>query len=277
MQFSALQTGLVGRDSWTLVLLPIRILARSDGVTRTAQHLGFVVVLDESPALSSYDSRTTFSRSPRGSAPRAARGCDWLGSRPHAEELKEQLCCDRGRAARPRELRRKGRPRGGECGPVSRKREEKQKGAQGRKGKGRKGKEVVQAETPASGVWGRLGAASAETLRDSLGRTRGSRRETAPQSVGWRRGTEGRAETNSWRRSEKEAAGKGARAPSSETGEEGQSGSSLKALGEERTPSDASGGDWRANPKGGDEAGGAVERVRHPDRVGGDKNWTPEA
>lgn len=25
-------------------------------------------------------------------------------SRPHAEELKEQLCCDRGRAARPSEL-----------------------------------------------------------------------------------------------------------------------------------------------------------------------------
>lgn len=143
---------------------PTRILARSDDITRTAQHLGFVVVLEESPALRSYDSRTTFSRSPRGSAPRAARDRDWLGSRPHAEELKELLCCDRGRAARPRESRGKGRRRGGECGPVSRKREEKPKGAQGRDGKGRKGKELAQAETPASGVWGRLGAANAETL-----------------------------------------------------------------------------------------------------------------
>lgn len=213
---------------------PTRILARSDDVTRTAQHLGFVVVLEESPALSSYDSRTTFSRNPRGSAPRAARGCDWLGSRPHAEELKEQLCCDRGRAARPRELRGKGRRRGGECGPVSRKREEKQKGALGRDEKDRKGKELAQAETPANGVWGRLGAASAETLRDPPGRTRGSQRETTPQSVGWRRGAEGRSGTNSWRRTEKEAAGRGARAPSSETGDEGQSGPSLKALGEER-------------------------------------------
>lgn len=210
---------------------PTRIIARSDAVTRTAQHLGIVVVPEESPALSSYDLRTTFSRSPRGSAPRAARGRDWLGSRPHAEELKEQLCCDRGRAARPRELRGKGRRRGGECGPVSRKREEKRKGAQGRNGKGRKGKELAQAETPASGVWGRLGAASAETLRDPLGRTRGSGRETAPQSVGWMRGTEGRSGTNSWRRTEKEAAGRGARAPSSETGDEGQSGPSLRPWG----------------------------------------------
>lgn len=148
---------------------PTRILAHSDDITRTAQHLGFVVVLEESLALSSYDSRTTFSRSPRGSAPRAARGRDWLGSRPHAEELKELLCCDRGRAARPRELRGKGRRRGGECGPVSRKREEKPEGAQGRDGKGGKGKELAQAETPASGVWGRLGAANAETLLGPAG------------------------------------------------------------------------------------------------------------
>lgn len=169
---------------------PTWSLARSDGVTRTAQHLGFVVVLEASPARRRCKSRTTFPRSSRGGAPRAARGRDWLASRPHAEELKEQLCCDRGRAARPRELRGKGSRRGGECGPVSRKREEKRKGDQGRDGKGRKGKGLAQAETPARGLWGRLGAASAETLWDPPRKTRGSRAESAPQPVGWRGATQ---------------------------------------------------------------------------------------
>lgn len=154
-----------------------------------------LVVLEESPARGCCESRTTFPRSPRGGAPKAARGRDWLASRPHAEELKEQLCCDRGRAARPRELRGKGSRRGGECGPVSRKREEKRKGDQGRDGKGRKGKELAQAEKETRGLWGRLGAASAETLWDPSRRTRGSRGETAPQSVGWREATKPRSGT----------------------------------------------------------------------------------
>lgn len=34
-----------------------------------------------------------------------------------------------------------------------------------------------------------------------------------------------------------------------------------KALGGRAHPNEAGGGDWRANPKGGDEAGGAIERV----------------
>lgn len=46
-------------------------------------------------------------------------------------------------------------------------------GSSGSEWKGPKEKELAQAETPASRVWGRLGAASAETLRDPLGRTRG--------------------------------------------------------------------------------------------------------
>lgn len=107
-------------------------------------------------------------------------------------------------------------------------------GSSGSEWKGPKGKRTGPGRDAGERVWGRLGAASAETLRDPLGRTRGSRRETASQSVGWMRGTEGRSGTNSWRRTEKEAAGRGARAPSSETGDEGQSGPSLRPWGGER-------------------------------------------
>ncbi|CAI9160877.1 unnamed protein product [Rangifer tarandus platyrhynchus] len=64
---------------------------------------------------------TTLPRSLRGGATRAARGCDWLMSRPHAEELKKPLCCDRARAARPSELGEgalEGGGGGGGCRPV---------------------------------------------------------------------------------------------------------------------------------------------------------------
>lgn len=90
---------------------------------------------------------------------------------------------------------------------MSRKREETRQGDQGRDGKGRTGKEVAQAERPARGLWGRLGAASAKTLWDPPGRTRGSRGETAPQAVGWRGAAQTRSGSDSWRRPEKEAAG----------------------------------------------------------------------
>lgn len=44
-------------------------------------------------------------------------------SRPHAEELKEPLCCDRGRAARPSELGKEALFGGG-CRPVREREEE---------------------------------------------------------------------------------------------------------------------------------------------------------
>ena len=71
---------------------------------RPARPLESAVVLEEGLRLGSHGWRTTLPRSLRGGAPRAARDRDWLVSRPHAEELKELLCCDRGRAARPSEL-----------------------------------------------------------------------------------------------------------------------------------------------------------------------------
>lgn len=71
---------------------------------RPARPLESAVVLEEGLRLGSHGWRTTLPRSLRGGATRAARGRDWVVSRPHAEELKELLCCDRGRAARPSEL-----------------------------------------------------------------------------------------------------------------------------------------------------------------------------
>lgn len=180
LQFPAPEAVLLAEGCGTL--MPPS-LARPDDVTGPARPLGYVVVLPAQSRLGRRDWRTTFPSSLCGGAPGAARGRDWLLSRPHAGEPKEQLCCDRGRAARPSELR-EGALRGGRRPAMGREDEArgKERGCGGwrrlparRKGRGGE-----------AGGWGLglvPGVASVETLGElTSGRTAASREEAGPHS-----------------------------------------------------------------------------------------------
>lgn len=116
-----------------------------------ARPLGSAVVLRAGPALGRRDSRTHFP-GVLAAARREPRGRDWLESRPHAEELKEQLCCDRGRAARPGELGGRGAGGGRVLGGEGRAGLEEESGS-GSRWRGLRGRRKGARRTADGGVW----------------------------------------------------------------------------------------------------------------------------
>lgn len=128
--------------------------------------------------------------------------------------------------------------------------------AEGRSGpgwKGPRGKRAGWSGEAGARVVGEVRAASAKTLWDPPGRTRGSGGETAPQSVGWRGAAETRSGSNSGRRPDK-----GSRRPAGarerQVGklETGAARPLARGPGRAR-PGEAGGGAWRASPQGGQE------------------------